>query len=91
MKLIDLLDLIAKGVKLPKKIKLFNEEFEYYEDEKAYLDRNGFSLDDYDLIDFLNEDMQVEWQLDFKNMNVSCSNCGIVFEPKEGDKNEYRE
>lgn len=90
MKLIDLLVLISKGEKLPTKIKVFNQDFRYDEKEKTYLDENGFGLDDYDVVDYLNEDMQVEWQLNVKNMNISCSNYGMTFEVKEGENNEYR-
>lgn len=59
MKLIDLLNLMAKGEKMPSKIRLFNEVFEYDEDEKTFLDKDGYTFDDYCLIDYLNDEVEI--------------------------------
>ena len=88
MKLIDLLDMMAKGEKLPSKIRLFNEVFEYDEDETTYLDKDGYTFDDYCLMDSLNEEIeQLEWHIELKNMNITCSNDGMELSiPSRKDK-----
>ena len=80
MKLIDLLDMMAKGEKLPSKIRLFNEVFEYDEEGKTYKDKDGYSFEDYYLIDNLNDEIeQVEWRIEINNsMNITCSKDDMV-------------
>lgn len=59
MKLIELLDMLARGDKLPIKIRLFNEVFEYDKDKKMYIDKEGYTFEDYTLIDSLNNEVEV--------------------------------
>lgn len=57
MKLIDLLVKMAKGQELPKKIKVFDEIFEYT--DKVYIDKEGYTFEDYSFLDNLNDEVEV--------------------------------
>lgn len=58
MKVIELLEKIAKGENLPKKIEVFDEVFELDADG-VYKDNDGWSLDDYAIIDYLNDEVKI--------------------------------
>lgn len=90
MKLIDLLDMMAKGEKLPSKIRLFNEVFEYDEDEKTYLDKDGYTFDDYCLMDSLNEEIeQVEWSITLNSNSITFTKNGeALFSITDGEDDE---
>ena len=68
MKVIDLLDRIAAKDAIPTAFKLFDETFEL-EDGK-YVDSEGYDLDDYCLVESLNEELgQTWWRI--KGENIS--------------------
>lgn len=92
MKLIDLLNMMAKGEKLPSKIRLFNEVFEYDEDEKTYLDKDGYTFDDYCLMDSLNEEIeQEEWSITLNSNNITFTKNGdaiMTFSSEESSRKD---
>lgn len=58
MQVIDLLNRIALGCYLPEKIKVFDEVF-HLDFERNYVDSEGYTLDDYCLIDYLNDEVEI--------------------------------
>lgn len=74
MKVIELLERIAKKENLPKKIEVFDEIFKL-DYEGVYRDSDGWSLDDYAIIDYLNDEVKIlEITIDTKVMNVTGGN-----------------
>ena len=72
MKVIELLERIAKNENLPKRIEVFDAIFHYIEEENMYRDEDGWALDDYAIIDYLNDEVKIlEIELDVENMNVT--------------------
>ncbi|MBO7732066.1 MAG: hypothetical protein J6S67_05925 [Methanobrevibacter sp.] len=75
MKVIELLEKIAKKENLPKKIEVFDAIFHYIEKENMYRDEDGWSLDDYAIIDYLNDEVKIlEITLEVENMNLTGGN-----------------
>ena len=74
MKVIDLLNKIAKGEEVPKKIKYDGMIFDYQEDTYEYLcyEENNFSLLGYDNpYDMLNDNVEIiEEEKEIKKLNL---------------------
>lgn len=69
MKVIELLERIAKKENLPKKIEVFDEIFKL-DYEGVYRDYDGWSLDDYAIIDYLNDEVKIlEMTLNTEEIN----------------------
>ena len=62
MKVIDLLNKIAKGEEIPKKVKYKTFYWEYKEEEKDFKDNENdwvFSCSNYDIPEMLNEEIEI--------------------------------
>jgi len=62
MKVIDLLNKIANGEEVPKKVKYKNFYWEYREEEKDYKDNEGdyvFGCSNYDITEMLNTEVEI--------------------------------
>lgn len=68
MRVIDLLNKIANGEEVPKKIKIFDTIFKYSKSNNFYFDKSAFSLSRYldvnlslnDEVEIIEEDKKIE-------------------------------
>lgn len=73
IKIIDILNTIARGETPPKKIYYLEEVFTYDENGKEYYDSDTYGLFDYhEITDILNDEVEIlETTLNIENMNIN--------------------
>ena len=73
IKVIDILNKIANGEEVPKKIYYLEETFTYDEQSKDYYDNETYGLfDRYEIPSMLNDEVEIlETNLNTKNMNIN--------------------
>lgn len=84
MRIIDLLNKIANGEEVPKKVKYKTHYWKYREEEKDYIDNEGdyvFDCSNYDIPEMLNNEVEIleeEKKIPEKIKDKYCSQISKV-------------